>query len=69
MKASVGDRIVIKSHRVGEPDRDARIVEVRGAEGGAPYLVEWADDGHVGLFFPGSDAAVQHFPMHPSTRE
>jgi hypothetical protein len=69
MRASVGDRIVIKSHRVGEPDRDARIVEVHGAEGEAPYLVEWADDGHVGLFFPGSDAVVQHFPAQPVTRE
>jgi hypothetical protein len=25
--------------------------------------VRWGDDGHEGLFFPGSDAAVEHFPQ------
>jgi hypothetical protein len=60
MKASVGDRLVIKGHHVGEPDRDAEIVEVRGSEGDPPYLVRWSDDGHVGLVFPGTDAALQH---------
>lgn len=60
VKASVGDRLVIKGHHVGEPDRDAEIVEVRGSDGGPPYLVRWSDDGHVGLVFPGTDAAVQH---------
>jgi Domain of unknown function (DUF1918) len=64
MKAAVGDRIVVKGHRVGEHDRDAKILEVQGPEGGPPYLVEWADDGHVGLYFPGSDAIVEHFPAH-----
>ena len=61
MKASVGDRLVIKGHHVGEPDRDAEILEVRGDDGSPPYLVRWEDDGHVGLFFPGSDAAIEHF--------
>jgi hypothetical protein len=61
MKASVGDRIVIKGHRVGEPDRDCEVLEVRGKDGGPPYLVRWGDDGRVALFFPGSDASVQHF--------
>lgn len=60
MKASVGDRLVIKGHVVGEHDRDARILEVRGSDGGPPYLVEWSDDGHVGLLFPGSDAVIEH---------
>ena len=64
MKAAVGDRIVVKGHRVGEPDRDAKILEVQGPDGEPPYLVEWADDGHVGLYFPGSDAIVEHFPAH-----
>jgi hypothetical protein len=59
MRASVGDRIVVKGHRVGEPDRDAEILEVHGEEGEPPYVVRWSDDGHEGLFFPGSDAAVQ----------
>jgi hypothetical protein len=64
MKAAVGDRIVVKGHRVGEPDRDAKILEVRGQDGGPPYLVEWMTDQHVGVFFPGSDAIVEQFPGH-----
>jgi len=61
MHACAGDRLVAKGHRVGEPDRDARIVEVRGADGGPPYLVRWGEDGHTGLFFPGADTFVEHF--------
>ena len=59
MKASIGDRLVIKGHHVGERDRDAEILEVRGEAGGPPYLVRWTD-GHVGLIHPGPDAVVQH---------
>ena len=58
MHASVGDRIVIKGHRIGEPERDCEVIEVHGADGGAPYLVRWGDSGHETLFFPGSDASV-----------
>ena len=64
MKASVGDRIVIQPHHVGEPRRDCEILEVRGAAGGPPYMVRWGDSGHEALFFPGSDAVVQHFDHH-----
>lgn len=60
MKASRGDRIVIKGHRVGEHDRDCRVLDVRGPDGQPPYLVRWDDSGREGLFFPGSDAHVQH---------
>ncbi len=61
MLANVGDRIVIKGHRVGEPERDCKVLEVHGPDGGPPYLVQWGDTGHQSLFFPGSDASVQHF--------
>jgi hypothetical protein len=61
MRASVGDRIVIKGHHVGEPPRDGEVLEVCGADGGPPYRVRWEDTGHEGLFFPGSDAELQHF--------
>jgi Domain of unknown function (DUF1918) len=64
MKASVGDRIVVKGHHVGKPDRDGEILEVHGDDGAPPYLVQWGEDGHVGLFFPGSDATVEHYPRH-----
>lgn len=58
MHAQVGDRLVIRRHRVGEPDRDAEVLEVRGSGGQPPYVVRWSD-GHVGLFLPGSDAFVE----------
>ena len=61
MQAKVGDRIVIRGHRVGEPVRDCEVLEVRGADGGPPYLVRWGDDGHETLFFPGSDAGVETY--------
>lgn len=61
MKASVGDRLVVVPTQMDQPTRDARILEVRGPDGTPPYLVEWADNGHHGLVFPGSDARVQHF--------
>ncbi|HLZ38636.1 MAG TPA: DUF1918 domain-containing protein [Mycobacteriales bacterium] len=60
MWASVGDRLVVKGHHQGEPDRDAEILEVRGGDGAPPFLVQWSDDGHVGLVFPGPDAVVDH---------
>jgi hypothetical protein len=59
MNATPGDRLVIKSHHVGEHDKVAEILEVQGDHGGPPYLVRWSDDGHEGLIFPGSDASVE----------
>ncbi|MBK9180481.1 MAG: DUF1918 domain-containing protein [Acidimicrobiales bacterium] len=61
MKAAVGDRIIIKGHHVGEPDRDAVVLEVHGTDGSPPWKVRWSDDGHESIFFPGPDAAVEHY--------
>ena len=72
MKASVGDRIMIVPNRMDVPARDGRILEVRSGDGSPPYLVEWSDNGHKGLVFPGMDAQIQHFegsaPAHTATR-
>ena len=65
MRAAVGDRLVIRGHHVGDSDRDAVILVVHGDDGEPPWLVRWSDDGHEGLFFPGSDAAVDHIPQQP----
>ena len=62
MQATKGDRLIVKGHHLGQPDRDAEILEVKGEDGNPPFLVQWSDDGRIGLFFPGSDAAVEHFP-------
>jgi hypothetical protein len=59
--ARAGDRLVVHGHHVGEPDRDAEILEVQHEDGSPPYLVRWSDSGRGGLVFPGPDAYVQHF--------
>jgi hypothetical protein len=61
MRASVNDRLVVRSHHVGDPDREAVILEVHGQDGVPPYLVRW-NDGHESIFFPSSDAFVEHHP-------
>jgi Domain of unknown function (DUF1918) len=43
------------------------ILEVRGADGEPPYVVRWAEDGHEGLFFPGTDASVVHYHASESS--
>jgi CBS domain-containing protein len=55
-----GDRLVITAHHQGGRPRDAEVLEVRGADGGPPYLVRWEDTGRVSLHYPGSDARVEH---------
>lgn len=60
MRAAVGDRIVVRGHRIGEPNRDAEVLTT-GPDGEPPYHVRWSDSGHEGLFFPGPDAFVEHF--------
>ena len=60
LTAQKGDRLVVRGRRQGEADRDAEILEVRGAEDGPPFLVRWSDSGHTGLYFPSSDAFVRH---------
>ena len=67
MKATVGDTLVIKGHRLGEPPRDAEIVKV-GAGGAPPYRVRWSDDGHETLVWPGPDAEVRHHPAKAGAR-
>ena len=61
MYARAGDRIVVHGHHAGEPDRDAEILEVMNDDGTPPYRVRWGDSGQEALFFPGSDATIQHF--------
>lgn len=60
LRASRGDRLVIRGHHQGEPERDGEILEVLGEDGAPPYRVRW-EDGHEAEIFPGSDAFVQHF--------
>ena len=62
LRAQRGDRLVISGHGLGEVERDAEVLEARGAGGGAPFLVRWEDNGHETLLYPGSDARIQPPP-------
>jgi Domain of unknown function (DUF1918) len=57
MHAKVGDRLVVEGNRDTAPRREGDVVEVRGTDGGPPYLIRW-NDGHEGLTYPGPDAHV-----------
>ena len=61
LHAVVGDRLIVRRVHVGEPVRDAEILEVRGEDGSPPFVVRWSDTGHEAYVFPGPDAHVQHF--------
>lgn len=60
LRASPGDRLVVRGHHQGEPQRDGEILKVLGDDGAPPYLVRW-EDGHESEVFPSSDIYVQHF--------
>jgi len=68
MRASIGDSLHIHTNHLGTDDQYGRIVEIRGADGAPPYLVEFPD-GHTSLVFPGPDAVVESASaMHTAAR-
>ena len=58
MKANVGDLLLIESNSAELHRREGEIIEVRGNDGGPPFLVRWSD-GHEALCLPGPDAHVR----------
>jgi hypothetical protein len=59
MGANVGDRIVVRSRRVGQSDHVGEVVEViRTTTGRERFRVRWSD-GRISMIWPGSDAAVE----------
>ncbi|MEO3827166.1 DUF1918 domain-containing protein [Actinomadura sp. B10D3] len=58
MNGRIGDRLHVHGNVVGQPDRTGEIIEVRGEDGGPPYLVRF-DDGHETLVYPGPDAVIE----------
>jgi Domain of unknown function (DUF1876)/Domain of unknown function (DUF1918) len=58
MKAYQGDRIILAARHTDEPTRDGVVLEVRGQDGGPPYLVRWSD-GHTGLMYPGPGSVLR----------
>ncbi|MEX2464959.1 MAG: DUF1918 domain-containing protein [Gaiellaceae bacterium] len=68
LRASAGDRLVIRAHYLGEPPREAEILAVLGEQGGPPYRVRWEDNSHESVVFPGPDAFVERFEHAPKRR-
>jgi hypothetical protein len=56
MQAKVGDRIILESEKVGQPDRTGEILEIVDSQLGVNYRVRW-DDGHETEFRPKAGSA------------
>jgi Domain of unknown function (DUF1918) len=56
-----GDRIVIRAHRQGQPERIGEILEVVGTAR-RHYRVRWLEDGHESVVYPGEDVRVERGP-------
>jgi Domain of unknown function (DUF1918) len=65
MRGTVGDQLVVRSRHLRSYERRGEIVEVRGADGGPPFVVRWEPDGSLGLFFPGPDVVVRGLAAPP----
>jgi len=59
VKASVGDKVIIRGKAVGSADRHGVITEVKGKDGEPPWTINF-EDGHESLVFPGCDCVVEH---------
>jgi hypothetical protein len=51
VKGSVGDRLILESERVGQPNREGEILEIRPVGDVVRYRVRWAD-GHESTIMP-----------------
>jgi Domain of unknown function (DUF1918) len=60
MHAEAGDTLRTRGHQGETPERCGEILEARGPDGTVPFVVRWDDTGHTTLFFPWSDAIVEH---------
>jgi hypothetical protein len=58
VKAKIGDWLVIKSAKIGQPDLRGFITAVRSPDGEPPYRVRWLATGDEATVFPGPDAIV-----------
>ena len=55
MKRNVGDEIVVDGPHQGDLPKMGEVLEVLHVGDVEHYRVRW-DDGHEGIFYPGSDA-------------
>lgn len=58
MHADKGDHVIVPGRHVGDPERHGEVLEVRGADGGPPYVVRW-EDGHEAVVCPGPEMRLR----------
>ena len=60
MQANIGDRVIVKGRVIGRTENIGvgEVVEVRGADGEAPYLVRF-ENGYEALVSPGPDCIIE----------
>jgi Domain of unknown function (DUF1918) len=68
LRAAPGDRLVVHPHHLGEPPRDAEVLEALGPDGGPPFRVRWSDDGRETTLFPGSDTRIERLARRRRAR-
>jgi hypothetical protein len=56
-----GDRIVIRAHRQGQPERVGEILEVVGSAR-LRYRVRWMEGDRESVVYPGEDVFVERRP-------
>ncbi|MHB8341420.1 MAG: DUF1918 domain-containing protein [Mycobacteriales bacterium] len=66
MHASIGDRVHVKGHKVGDLERLGTVVEVRGSGGQPPFVVQWDHEEATRVFVPGSDTVIESVAAPPS---
>jgi len=54
VRASPGDRLLVRERHAGEGDREAEIIKVRSESGRPPYHVRWPDGSQNAFFFAAS---------------
>jgi hypothetical protein len=65
MVAKVGDRIIVESERVGQPDRRGEILEIIPHDYGTEYRVKW-EDGHETSIRPAAGSVrTEPIPKRP----
>lgn len=63
MDAQVGDRLIVRGRRVGQPSAEGQVVELLGSDRSRHFRVRWVD-GHESIVFPGADCVVEPATSH-----
>jgi Domain of unknown function (DUF1918) len=67
MRAKVGEWLIIEARILGGCRRQGRIVGVSKADGSPPYRVQWVEDDHESIVYPGPEARIEPHPVPPAT--